>query len=358
MENFGRIQEFGEHLHARMARAGDEPLGDAEFDELALELFRRQAACMPTLERLAARRGLILSNRVPWQQLPAIPTRMFKELDLSCIPEHLRSTYFLSSGTTSEARSRHWHGDESMRLYERSLMTWFHRNHRVERHRFLSLTPDASAAPNSSLVHMFDQFRLSSGCGLDSFFGRIADDGSWQVDFEGLFNSLKSETRPVFLVGTAFAFVHVLDEMKARGLVFELPSGSRLMETGGYKGRSRVLTKEELHGQMRIGFSVRSEDIVCEYGMSELSSQAYDVLSGGVRVFRFPSWARVLLVSPETGREVGEGEVGILRVCDLANTFSVMAVQTEDLAIRTCGGFQLKGRLAEAEPRGCSLMAA
>ena len=52
-----------------------------------------------------------------------------------------------------------------------------------------------------------------------------------------------------------------------------------------------------------------------------------------------------------------EGETGLLRIFDLANVCSVLAVQTEDLAIRSEDGFELVGRAQLAEPRGCSLMA-
>jgi hypothetical protein len=97
--------------------------------------------------------------------------------------------------------------------------------------------------------------------------------------------------------------------------------------------------------------------------MSELSSQAYDRAAGpsrithhASRIFHFPPWARVQIVSPETGREVGEGETGLIRVFDLANVYSVMAIQTEDLGTRRSDGFALAGRAVLAEPRGCSLM--
>ena len=105
--------------------------------------------------------------------------------------------------------------------------------------------------------------------------------------------------------------------------------------------------------------------IVCEYGMSELSSQAYDATFGPSRftfhvsrTFRFPPWTRVQIISPESGREVGEGETGLIRVLDLANVYSVMAIQSEDLGIRCGDGFTLAGRAVSAEPRGCSLQAA
>ena len=65
--------------------------------------------------------------------------------------------------------------------------------------------------------------------------------------------------------------------------------------------------------------------------------------------FRFPPWARARIISPETGREAGEGETGMLRVLDLANVWSALAVQTEDLAARRGEGFELTGRAAAAD---------
>jgi len=167
--------------------------------------------------------------------------------------------------------------------------------------------------------------------------------------------------QPVVLPGTAFAFVHLLDHLIANNVRLQLPSGSRVMETGGYKGRSRSLPKHELHSLIVDRLGISSERIVCEYGMSELSSQAYDCVAdhdtpAGARAFAFPPWARVQIVSPETGREVAEGETGLIRVFDLANVRSVMAVQTDDLAVRHGDRFELIGRTRGAQPRGCSLM--
>ena len=124
------------------------------------------------------------------------------------------------------------------------------------------------------------------------------------------------------------------------------------------------LPKAELHALIARQLGVAPRHIVCEYGMSELSSQAYD--SAGhpptstlhSRAFRFPPWARVQIISPETGREVADGETGLIRIFDLANAFSVAAIQTEDLGTRRGEGFELIGRAQLAEPRGCSLMTA
>ncbi len=141
---------------------------------------------------------------------------------------------------------------------------------------------------------------------------------------------------------------------------YRLAAGSRVMETGGYKGRSRVLSKTDLHAGIGRHLGIAPDHIVCEYGMSELGSQAYgrSVDAGAGLVLRFPPWARVRVVSPETGAEVSDGGVGLVRIHDLANVWSAAAVETADLAVRRGDGLELRGRAGAAEPRGCSLMAA
>jgi hypothetical protein len=145
----------------------------------------------------------------------------------------------------------------------------------------------------------------------------------------------------------AFNFVHFIDALDAEGLRLSLPLRSWALETGGYKGRSRTMPKSELHALISGFLGLSSDRVVTEYGMCELSSQAYDtslLRHGSDRIFRFPPWARTAVVSPETGREVQDGEIGLLRVYDLANVYSVMAVETQDLARRRGSDFDLIGR--------------
>jgi hypothetical protein len=193
-------------------------------------------------------------------------------------------------------------------------------------------------------------------------------DSGWAVDLDAAVELLRRAStvgEPLLVLGPAFSFVHLLDHLADRGLQVDAPPGSFAMETGGYKGRSRSLPRAALHAfiSQRLGISPRH--IICEYGMSELSSQAYDCpiassrnTQHATRPFRFPPWARVQITSPETGCEVAEGETGLIRVFDLANVYSVMAIQTEDLGTRWGDGFALAGRATMAEPRGCSLMVA
>jgi hypothetical protein len=335
------------------------------FDSLALELFALQFENNAAYRKICKARDLTPEVVGHLTQIPAVPTGAFKELEFSCIPPEERTAVFHSSGTTEQKPSRHFHNAESLALYETSLSAGFFATIfadcrlPVANCQLLCLSPSPSPMPHSSLVRMFETVRRKLGAPESVFVGRLADDGAWTLNFDAALAALGDRRsaigNPQLILGTAFSFVHLLDYLTEKSLFLQLPPGSRVMETGGYKNRSRALPKQELHALITERLGVSRENIVCEYGMSELSSQAYDA-GNAARVFSFPPWARARIISPETGREVADGETGIIRVFDLANVFSVAAIQTEDLGVRRGDGFELVGRAQLAEPRGCSLM--
>jgi hypothetical protein len=360
----GRLREF----IARTARDGlphtlpEADMGlDALFNELAGELFTLQFEHNLPYQKFCRARGIQPASIDHWSRVPAVPTAAFKELELTSLTPDERTGVFHSSGTTEQRPSRHFHDAESLSLYEASLLPWYAAHFRpLAGARHLFLTPPPAQAPRSSLAHMFETVRRGFASWDSVFTGGLGADNAWNLDLELtcrlMVEAVKAE-RPVVVLGTAFSFVHLLDHCARERLEFKLPRGSAVLETGGYKGRSRELPKAELHGL--IGRYLGQPEIICEYGMSELSSQAYDCVLGEShgRGFRFPPWARVQIISPETGRAVGEGETGLIRLHDLANVRSVMAIQTEDLGVKRGDGFELLGRVAVAEQRGCSLMA-
>jgi hypothetical protein len=364
---------------------------DGEFNELAQSLFALQFLQNVPYRKFCESRKVAPHSIQHWSTIPAVPTAGFKEVELTSIPAGQRARVFHSSGATGRTPSRHFHDAESLSLYEASLIAWF-REHLLmpadggsgaglagavlatgaghpgcpggQRLRMVILTPTSHDAPNSSLAQMFETIRREFGRPDSVFTGGSEPDGSWSVDRERTVAVLRESVAAncsVLLLGTAFNFIHLLDHLKQLRLPLSLPTGSRALETGGYKGRSRILPKAELHALIIELLGIPPASIVSEYGMSELSSQAYDhAIEGGCRerVFHFPPWARAQIISPETGREAAEGETGLIRVFDLANVRSVMAIQTEDVGVRRGGAFELLGRAALSETRGCSLMSA
>ena len=347
------------------------------FNALALDLFALQFTHNLPYRRWCESRGVSPGRVDRWQDLPAVPTSTFKEIDWTSLRPDERSAVFYSSGTTSQRRSRHFHHAESLALYEASVQHGFEAGLRrapaCTARRFFCLTPPREQAPHSSLAHMFEGLIRAQGEPGSAFFGCAQEDGAWAVELSALIDALQkiaADAQPVALLGTAFQFVHLLDALTEREQRLRLPPGSWLLETGGYKGRTRELPRATLHQRLRERLGLSRAQIICEYGMAELSSQAYAVAdpyeeqappdassqARDIRVFHFPPWARVRVLDPETGREAGEGEEGLICVLDLANVWSVSAVQTEDLAVKRDTGFTLLGRVPQAEARGCSLL--
>jgi hypothetical protein len=241
-------------IHASSDNRSDQTVAPDEFASLALALFRLQFRHNAAYRKLVEARGIAPEKVNSWQDIPAAPTSAFKELELTSLAPDERTAVFFSSGTTEQRRSRHFHSAESLALYEASLRPWFERhlladvNELVEEQLLgpldklplLALTPPPAAAPNSSLVHMFDTVRREVGARDSQFVGKLDASGAWTLDLDtALFAIRKSmcANRPLVLLGTAFNFVHLLDHFAANNMRYKLARGSRVLETGGYKGQ-------------------------------------------------------------------------------------------------------------------------
>jgi hypothetical protein len=368
-----RLLEMVRSEHDRLGAVTDDHclLRDDVFNDLSLELTSLQSKANPHFAAQVEQSNQGRSLLYHWKNIPAISTHAFKALDWTCLPASDRTRVFHSSGTTGSETSKHWHSDTSLELYEELLLRWFHEHPPWDLKQFLVkecvfLTPEPSKVPHSSLVHMFSTIAKDLPQEVvHRFAGQLGRDGNWDLPMEQTIQELGGLKHPVCLFGTAFLYVHLLDYLESKGQQLSLPEGSMVFETGGYKGKSRDIPKEHLYKQLVVKLGVEKRHFICEYGMSELSSQAYDaqIDPGNVstfgatpRRFQFPPWARCRVISPETGLEVGYGETGMIHVIDLANIWSCLSVLTEDVAIRHKEGFEVIGRSADAGPRGCSLM--
>lgn len=342
-------------IRAVFQRPIDQPLDDAEFDALARAVFSFQYEHNRPYRAYCDRRRAMPDSLTHWSAIPPVPTAAFKEVALVSGEVARAQAVFRTSGTTRGAQKRGTHYILDATLYHEALLPNFQAHLLPDGLRLplVSLIPEPVRLPDSSLSHMIGVVaeRLAS----DADFFIDPEEG---VDYDGLMYRLESADQPLLLVGTSFAFVHLLDRLRAKGLRYALPAGTRLMDTGGFKGRSRVVSPEQLRQDYQELLGVPATHVVNEYGMTELCSQFYDAsLRRGdlSRNKAAPPWVRSRVVDAETLQPVPPGETGILQHFDLANLFSVMAVQTEDLAREGEHGFELLGRAQDAAPRGCSI---
>jgi hypothetical protein len=326
------------------------------FDVLAADLARFQAARVPGYGRLCAARGVDPAAVETAAQAPAVPTDAFKLARVFAFDDGDAAATFRTSGTTVGARGTHRMRDAG--TYDAAALA-FGRAMLVGRSSVvpavLVVAPPASEASDSSLTHMCALFaRHLSAPVADAFFIR---DGRLHVGaLRASIASLPPST-PAIVLATSFALVHLLDALG--GDTLPLPPGSRAMQTGGFKGRSRAVAPDVLRRAVARAFAIDERAVVGEYGMTELSSQFWEATfvdpAARPGVYVEPPWARVVPVDGETLEPVPEGAVGIARIEDLANVDSAWAVLAQDRVRRVAGGFELLGRSSGAPPRGCSI---
>lgn len=335
-------------LLALMQRGADTPIADDEFNSLALRVFGHQFDLNAPYRRYCERRERTPLNVTDWTHIPAVPTAAFKEVALVAGNAADAKLIFKTSGTTRGAEKRGAHYILDPALYEASLLPTFRRFvlRGSDSMRMLSLIPPADELTDSSLSYMITHVVRQLGSAGSGFHATTAGG----LDVAGVAAALSGADGPICLLGTSLAFMHFMEALGQTR--FTLPSGSRLMDTGGFKGERREITAGELRTLYQEKLGIAADDCINEYGMTELCSQYYDAQP---EIKRGPPWLRARVVDPDSLRPVPAGETGILQHFDLANLHSVSAVQTEDLAIETDTGFVLLGRAPGASPRGCSI---
>jgi hypothetical protein len=341
--------------------------GAGDFDRLALELFAFQFETIAPYQRLCRGLGKTPSTVADWRAIPAVPALAFKHHALFAGDPATIARTFRSSGTTEPGRtSQSAFSRAGLEVMDTAVAAAARQRLFPDGRatRMLVLTPPPEAVPHMIMVHGMAHLMRSYGLPGSRFAA-----GPRGVDFAELWTELVQCQRdgvPVSLLGSSFGFVHLFDWMESAGRRLELPAGSRVMDAGGYKGKSREISRETFVGWAAQICGIRRDSVINLLGMTELASQIYDrvapatPLHGAIRMKQPPPWVRTEVVDPRRSEPVGDGELGLLRHLDLANIERPLAIQTEDVGRRvatTAGGFEILGRAQGAEPRGCSLTA-
>jgi len=313
----------------------------ADFDALALQLFRFQALHNNIYRSYLNHRQVDISAVKEINQIPYLPISFFKTHKVVSGSGEDFQDFFSSSGTTGAITSRHFiwseqfYLDHAVRLFEKEYgsLTDFH---------VLALLPAYLERKGSSLVAMADRFIKDSGSSHSGFY---------LYEYKNLvakLNELRTDSKRVLLLGVTFALLDVAE----KGDDFPPMDNLIVMETGGMKGRRREMIREEVHESLRAFFKV--PQIHSEYGMTELMSQAY---SHGQGKYKLPSTMKVSLRDPNDPLSPSSKKQGGINIIDLANFHSCAFIETQDLGkFDEAGMLEVLGRFDNSDVRGCNLM--
>ena len=305
-----------------------------EFDSAAMELFRFQAAeCEPYARYLRMMEIDPQQVKHP-SEIPHLPIELFKTQRIYCGAGEPQKV-FTSSNTGATTPSHHYMAD--LGIYEKDFTASFERFYGpAEKWSIYGLLPNYLQREGSSLVYMAD--RLIRQCGSGGFY---------LDDYERLLSDMARDPKPKILLGVSYALWDLAERYAPK------LHDTIVMETGGMKGRREELPKAEFHRILCTAFGV--EKIHSEYGMAELTSQAY---SDGDGRFRTPAWMRILIrdINDPFDR-LQEEQRGGIDIIDLANRYSCAFIQTQDTGrLHRDGTFEIESRIANSDIRGCNLL--
>lgn len=298
-----------------------------------------------------------------YKELPFLPVRLFKELELKSVPKEEVVKTMTSSGTTGQAVSKIYLDRTTSSNQQKTMVkivSEFTGNSRMP----MIIIDCPSVVKNRAMFS-------ARGAGILGFsiFGAkkiYALDDDMKLDVEGLKEFLdKYGDQKILLFGFTFMiwqhFYKELLRLKEEGITFDLSNGI-LIHGGGWKKLiSEAVSHDEFHKRMEDACGLH--DIHDYYGMVEQTGCIYmECECGHLHASNFSD---VIIRRPIDFSEADIGETGIIQVVStIPESYPGHSLLTEDEGSILgeddcpCGRkgkyFKINGRLKNAEIRGCS----
>jgi hypothetical protein len=327
------------------------------FSDLALQIFRYQAANNPVYNSYLTNLNVDISRVQQLTDIPFLPIQFFKYHPVTSGRLSDPVVTFESSGTTQikgipPVASRHTLFDAE--LYKSVSKRIFEEHYgALDNFHILALLPSYLERNNSSLVYMLDHFIKETGSELSGFYLHNTNDMLERLRML----AANPDGKKILLMGVTFALLDLAESDTDLSFIVNIPD-LQIMDTGGMKGRRQELLREEVHDILTNAFGTNV--IHSEYGMTELLSQAY---SNGHGIFNPGYSMRVLLRDVNDpfsvyDHNITASKTGGVNVIDLANLDTCSFIETQDLGRfgQQKDSFYIMGRFDNSDIRGCNLM--
>ena len=331
--------------------------------ERLVELTKHHQEKCPEYARILESISFNADKVKSYKDLPFLPVRLFKELELRSVPKEEVVKTMTSSGTTGQAVSKIYLDRATSSNQQKTMV------------KIVSEFTGSSRMPMiiidcPSVVKNRAMFS-ARGAGILGFsiFGAkkiYALDDDMKLDVEGLKEFLdKYGDQKILLFGFTFMiwqhFYKELTRLKDEGISFDLSNGILIHGGGWKKLTSEAVSEEEFHKRLKDACGL--EHIHDYYGMVEQTGCIYmECECGHLHASNFSD---VIIRRPIDFSEADIGETGIIQVVStIPESYPGHSLLTEDEGSILgeddcpCGRkgkyFKINGRLKNAEIRGCS----
>jgi Coenzyme F390 synthetase len=327
------------------------------------ELTKRHIETCEPYNRMMNSIDFNLDQIKKYEDVPFLPVRLFKELDLKSVSDDEIFKTMTSSGTSGQAVSKIYL-DKTTASNQQKTMVKIVSDFTGAGRMPMLIIDCPSVIKNRSMFS-------ARGAGILGFsmFGAdktYALNDEMQLDVEGIQAFLKKhDGERIFLFGFTFMiwqhFYKELLRLKAEGISFDLSKGILIHGGGWKKLTSEAVSPEEFHKDLKDVCGLDS--IHDYYGMVEQTGCIYMQCECGH--LHASIFSDVIMRNPTDFSICKKGETGIIQVVSaIPESYPGHSLLTEDEGILLgeddcpCGRkgkyFKVIGRLKNAEIRGCS----
>ena len=311
---------------------------ESEFNDYALKLFHYQYKNNNIYNQYIKLLYSETKTIKHYSEIPFLPIELFRTQRIVST-EKKHQNVFLSSGTTSQLKSKHYIID--LKIYKKSILKSFELFFGDPKEFvFFCLVPDFKKNPNSSLSFMCNELIKYSSKSRSGFYLNKTNT---------LISNIKKcqqEKKKFIIFGLGF---EILNFANKKNISLK---GGLIIETGGTKNNKARILRDDLHKRLKNLFQI--DNIISEYGMAELLSQSYYLNN---KYFQTPPWKKILIRNKTNPLKINTNNYrGHINIIDLANIYSCGFIATNDMGYVKKTGFDVIGRSQHAANRGCNLM--
>ena len=352
--------------------------------QYSLTFSEKQEAMLPVIKEQLVKATTFNSHIRSWYQkikfdpqtcdgledVPFIPTQMFKHFDLGIVPNGQVQRVLQSSSTTSQSPSK-VPLDKETTFSQSIALSSILESYLGDTHKpFLVFDHPGVNADGQDLTARGAGVRGLSILAKETYYLlKMRPDNTLHIDWD-VFAEAIERHRGESVFGFGFTFIIwsiFLAQFQKQSAKTKLPSLDfeefTIFHSGGWKKLQQESVSNQVFSELLASAcNTRTIDIREFYGMAEQGGIIFVDCEHGFK--HVPNHAAVKLLDPYTLEPVGVGEKGMIQVMStLASSYYGQSILTEDIGVLAgiddcpCGRkgerFTFHSRIEKAEIRGC-----
>lgn len=323
------------------------------------------ANCLP-YQKLCQKRKFSPEKAFELEDLPYLPTSLFKDTLLLSIPEEKVFREIQSSATTSGRPSKVGLDKDTNRRQSFCFNKTVLDRIGNKRFNFIVLDEPSTTGRSTKISARSSTIRSLLFCARDVQTCMKDENGVLNLDrdrLEELLNLASEAPQDVIIFGFTFVlYSYVIRPLLEAGKQYDL-RGAKVLQIGGWKKlESQKVSPEKLSADCHRCFGVSKSDVIDLYGFTEQGGMIYPTCEAGLR--HTPAWGDVIVRDQVTLEPLPPGKEGLIQfITPIQTSYPGHSVLTDDIGYivgvddckcsRKGTTFKIVGRAEHSEIRGC-----